>query len=125
MLFKDHIDLLCREHAIELGAPLPLRHRDDPLTGRVIASPVSYSMLSYYCALRDIGRFVIQLDDGPLEREAAAWHWALDTAIARADLDVRWMICAQLWRYIAKARELDWPLPRFESSYWDLMAWWD
>jgi hypothetical protein len=125
LLFKDHIDLLCREHAIVLGKPLPLRHRDDPLTGRSIASPMSYSMLSYFCALRDIGRLVVELDDGPLEREAVAWQWAVDTAIARPDLDVRWMICAQLWRYLARARELDWALPRPESPYWDLMAWWE
>ena len=119
MLLKGHLALLCQAH--EIKQVLRPRRGNRPAC-REIQPPLGASLKGYFVALRDIARIVNEPGENRLERDAAAWEWALENSIARPDVEVRQMICALLWRDLVRARHNAWPLPADDSTYWTLVG---
>lgn len=80
--------------------------------------------MAYFVALHEIGHVLVGMCDTRLEREAAAWEWALTHALVRPHYSTRQRICACLVRYVARAKSRGWRIPDATSSYWSLLAWW-
>lgn len=80
--------------------------------------------MAYFVALHEIGHVLIGLEGTRLEREAAAWDWALQHALVRPHYSTRQRICACLVRYLSRAQARGWKIPPAEHRYWTLLSWW-
>lgn len=117
-----HIAALCEEHGIRRTvAEGRGRAR---VKERWIQHPPIRDEMAYFVALHEIGHICVGLRESRLEREAAAWEWALRSALVEPTYPTRQRICACLVRYLARAQARGWTFPPPESPYWRLMAWW-
>lgn len=81
--------------------------------------------MAYFVALHEIGHVVNGLEPPTrLDREAAAWMWALDNALITPHYSTRQRICALLVRYIFRAKENGWKMPDERSDFYRLLVWW-
>ena len=126
-----HIDELCAGHGIvrEPGGRLGVRsgevvsdanaaHRIAPVKGQV----------TYFVALHEIGHLVGKGRSGTrLEREAAAWRWAIEHAIvvptdaARRSMGRRLRSYVR-WAELRQHRRHPPVIPPASSSFWALLA---
>lgn len=119
----QHIAVLCREHGIRRSVS-EARGRAR-VKERWIQHPPIRSEMAYFVALHEIGHIMVGIDGMTrLEREAAAWDWALDNALVLPHYSTRQRICACLVRYLARAQDRGWKIPRQNSRYWQLLEWW-
>lgn len=99
----EHIALLCETHGVELihytgcGRAYP---RDRKIKIKPVKSP-----WTYFIALHELGHVIGPGRSGRrLEKETAAWLWALDTAICRPTPSVRRKIAESLRSYLEAGR---------------------
>jgi hypothetical protein len=117
-----HVAILCREHGIRRTVA---EGRGRASVGeRHIQHPPIRTEMAYFVALHEIGHIFVGLEGTRLEREAAAWDWALRAALVKPHYSTRQRICACLIRYLARAQERGWKTPAPDSRYWTLMRWW-
>ena len=82
--------------------------------------------MAYFVALHEIGHVVNGMTPPTrLDREAAAWVWALEHSLLEPHYSIRQRICALLVRYIYRAKENNWKLPETDSDFYKLMLWWE
>lgn len=117
----QHIVALCKEHDIRRTVQ---RGRGRArVKERWIQHPPLRDEMAYFVALHEIGHIFVGLEGTRLEREAAAWDWALSHSLTRASYSTRQRICACLVRYLARAQMRGWKIPQPQSRYWELLAW--
>lgn len=80
--------------------------------------------MTYFVALHEVGHIIVGLEGTRLEREAACWRYALDTALIEPHFSIRQRICACLVRYLWRAHQRGWQIPGKGADYWRLMCWW-
>lgn len=120
------------EHTRRLCASLKIEEEVKPGRGRakvrlrqIQRPPIQGDEMAYFVALHEIGHIVIGLRATRLEREALAWEWALKNAIIEPHYSTRQRICANLVRYLFRAKENDWGFPDEDSAFWRLLRWWE
>jgi hypothetical protein len=117
-----HINLLCKEHGITRVIRPGRGHAK--VEKRWIQHPPIREEMAYFVALHEIGHIMVGLQDSRLQREAAAWAWALENSIVRPHYSTRQRITALLVRYIARAQANGWKIPADGELFWRLLAWW-
>lgn len=80
--------------------------------------------MTYFVALHEVGHILVGLSGTRLEREAACWRYALDVALIEPHFSIRQRICACLVRYLHRAKQNGWEIPKPGSDYWKLWRWW-
>ncbi len=127
---ERHIEELCAQHGIEwqLGgrarAQVQGRAEQRKL---VIRTPAIRGQVSYFVALHEIGHLVGPGRSGTrLEKEAAAWRWALAGARAQPTEATRRRIGRRLRSYLdwaerAQRRRRPPLLPAPASEFWTLL----
>lgn len=124
MSFDEHVDGLCGEFKITRKVR-PGRGHANVKKRTIQHAPLDLGdEMAYFVALHEIGHIIVGLKETRLEREAAAWVWALDAALTRPSYVTRQRICACLWRYYRRAVENNWPIPPEGHMFWELMEWW-
>ncbi len=131
-----HIDDLCAAHGIARAdgrgraVVITTRHRDGRRERRLeIRIPPVRGQVSYFIALHEIGHLVGSGRSGRrLESEAAAWRFALATALVTPTDATRRRIGKRLRSYVtwaeARARRRRPPhLPAASDPFWELLAW--
>jgi hypothetical protein len=131
-----HIDDLCRRHGITRvsghGRAVIIRvtHRDGRSERRLeIRVPPVRGQVSYFVALHEIGHLVGNGRSGRrLEREAAAWRFALGEALVAPTDATRRRIGKRLRSYVTwaelRARRRHPPfVPPAHDPFWQLLAW--
>lgn len=123
-MLELHIQELCKaakiKRTIKHGrghAKVRLRHIQHP--------PIRDDEMAYFVALHEIGHVAIGMKQPRLEREAAAWEWALENSLIYPHYSTRQRICALLVRYLYRAKENHWEFPNEDSAYWTLFRWWE
>lgn len=127
-----HIDELCAEHGIlrETGGRTGRafqRGRGRTRTLHIRIAPVK-GQVTYFVALHEIGHLVGKGRSGTrLEKEAAAWRWALEQAIivptdaARRSMGRRLRSYVR-WAELRQYRRRPPVIPAASSSFWELLA---
>ncbi|HET7380956.1 MAG TPA: hypothetical protein VFJ24_13005 [Gaiellales bacterium] len=127
----EHIAALCARHAIDwsvggrgraevVGSGKRRRYR--------IRTPPVRGQVSYLVALHEIGHLVGPGRSGTrLAKEAAAWHWALQTSNIEPTQATRRRIGAKLRSYVDWAerrqqRQRPPVLPPPDDRFWNLLA---
>jgi len=126
----DHIKTLCAAHGIALtfaGRGRAEVHRRGRERVRLIRVPPIRGQVSYFVALHEIGHLVGAGRSGRrLEKEAAAWTWALaNSRVAPTDATRR-RLGAKLrsyvtWAELRRHRKRPPVLPAAESEFWTLL----
>lgn len=117
-----HVQMLCNEHKITRVVKPGRGHAK--VADRRIQHPPLDEEMAYLVALHEVGHVLVGLQGTRLEREALAWKFALDNALAPPHYSTRQRICACLVRYIHRAQHNGWKLPAKGDLFWDLMRWW-
>jgi hypothetical protein len=131
-----HIDGLCARHGIRRVAGsgraviTSVRHRDGTRERRLeIRVPPVRGQVSYFVALHEIGHLVGAGRSGRrLEREEAAWRFALGEALVAPTDATRRRIGTRLRSYVTwaerRSRRRQPPyLPPGDAPFWRLLAW--
>jgi hypothetical protein len=126
-----HVDALCAEHGIERlegGRGRAIRRgRRAEATLHIRIPPVK-GQVTYFVALHEIGHLVGPGRSGPrLEKEAAAWRWALATALVEPTDAARRSMGRRLRSYVSWAelrqhRRRPPVIPPGNSPFWVLLA---
>jgi hypothetical protein len=127
---EEHVEALCAGHGIALtfsGRGRAEVHRRGHERFSVIRVPPIRGQVSYFVALHEIGHLVGPGRSGRrLEREAAAWRWALaNSRVAPTDATRR-RLGAKLrsyvtWAELRRHRKRPPVLPPSESEFWTLL----
>jgi predicted ArsR family transcriptional regulator len=127
-----HIDELCSEHCIERetggrSGRAFQRGRGRTRTLHIRIAPVK-GQVTYFVALHEIGHLVGKGRSATrLEKEAAAWRWAIEhslvtpTDAARRGMGRRLRSYVQ-WAELRQHRRRPPVIPPPSSSFWDLLA---
>lgn len=131
-----HIDDLCAAHGIHRvsgrgrAVVITVRHRDGSRERRLqIRIPAVRGQVSYFVALHEIGHLVGHGRSGRrLESEAAAWRFALSTALVAPTEATRRRMGKRLRSYVIWAergatRRQPPHIPPAHDPFWDLLAW--
>lgn len=131
-----HIDDLCLAHEITRvdgrgrAVVITVRHRDGTRERRLeIRIPPVRGQVSYFVALHEIGHLVGHGRSGRrLESEAAAWRFALSTALVAPTDATRRRLGKRLRSYVTwaerRARRRQPPyIPPAHDPFWNLLAW--
>ena len=131
-----HIDDLCAAHGISRvdgrgrAVVITVRHRDGSRERRLeIRIPPVRGQVSYFIALHEIGHLVGHGRSGRrLESEAAAWRFALATALVAPTDATRRRMGKRLRSYVIWAerragRRQPPHIPSAHDPFWDLLAW--
>lgn len=131
-----HVDELCVRHAIRRrhgsgrAVLVRVRHRDGRVERRLeIRVPPVRGQVSYFVALHEIGHLVGDGRSGRrLEKEAAAWRFALDEALVEPTDATRRRLGRRLRSYVIwaerRARRRTPPhVPPAADPFWELLAW--
>lgn len=131
-----HIDDLCARHGISRvegsgrAVVISVRHRDGTRERRLeIRVPPVRGQVSYFVALHEIGHLVGEGRSGRrLEREEAAWRFALNEALVAPTDTTRRRIGKRLrsyvsWAEVRSRRRRPPHLPSAEAPFWHLLAW--
>ncbi len=131
-----HIDDLCAAHGVARAdgrgraVVITTRHHDGRRERRLeIRVPPVRGQVSYFIALHEIGHLVGHGRSGRrLESEAAAWRFALATALVAPTDATRRRIGKRLRSYVtwaeARARRRRPPhIPAANDPFWHLLAW--
>jgi hypothetical protein len=131
-ILKRHVDTLCEAHGIEceLGSrsAVASRRGRGPARTLHIRIPPVRGQVTYFVALHEIGHLVGSGRSAPrLEREAAAWRWALERSIVPPSDATRRRIGRRLRSYVrwAEARQhrrRPPTIPAASSPFWALLA---
>ena len=126
-----HIDQLCAEHRIlrETGGSGRAfrRGRGRARTLHIRIAPVR-GQVTYFVALHEIGHLVGKGRSGTrLEKEAAAWRWAIEHAIVMPTDTTRRSMGRRLrsyvrWAELRQHRRRPPVIPPASSSFWALLA---
>jgi hypothetical protein len=127
-----HVDRLCAEHGItrEHGGRRGTAFRRGPAGRRTphIRIPPVKSQVTYAVALHEIGHLVGPGRSGTrLEKEAAAWRWALATSIVKLSDATRRSAGRRLrsyvtWAELRQHRRTPPVLPARGSPFWSFLA---
>jgi hypothetical protein len=127
-----HVDRLCVEHGItrENGGRRGTAYRRGPAGRRAphIRIPPVKSQVTYAVALHEIGHLVGPGRSGTrLEKEAAAWRWALANSIVELSDATRRSAGRRLrsyvtWAELRQHRRTPPVLPALGSPFWSLLA---
>lgn len=127
-----HVDRLCAEHGIkrESGGRRGTAFRRGPAGRRTphIRIPPIKSQVTYAVALHEIGHLVGPGRSGTrLEKEAAAWRWALANSIIELSDATRRSAGRRLrsyvtWAELRQHRRTPPVIPPRGSSFWSLLA---
>ena len=130
-LLDRHIDDLCREHGIFRLAGsrgrAEVRRQNGIRTSAILIPPVR-GQVTYFVALHEIGHLVGPGRSGTrLEKEAAAWRFALGAAIVPPTDACRRRLGTRLrsyvtWAELRRHRRRPPVLPAPDSSFWPLLA---
>jgi hypothetical protein len=132
LILDRHIDELCSEHAIlrETGGRTGRAFQRGRGRGRTLhirIAPVK-GQVTYLVALHEIGHLVGKGRSGTrLDKEAAAWHWAIEHSIivptdaARRSMGRRLRSYVR-WAELRQHRQRPPVLPPVSSSFWTLLA---
>jgi hypothetical protein len=131
-----HVDDLCERHGIRRvrgrgrAVVIRVRHRDGTRTRRLeIRVPPVRGQVSYFVALHEIGHLVGEGRSGRrLEREEAAWRFALAEALVEPTDTTRRRIGARLrsyatWAELRAGRRNPPYLPPPGAPFWRLLGW--
>lgn len=131
-----HIDDLCLTHGIRRvtgggrAVVIRVRHRNGETERRLeIRVPPVRGQVSYFVALHEIGHLVGPGRSGRrLEREAAAWQFALAEALVAPTESTRRRIGKRLrsyvtWAELRAARRSPPYVPPAQDPFWRLLAW--
>jgi hypothetical protein len=127
-----HVSALCAEHGIERldgGRGRAVVVGRGASRRRLIRIPEIRGQVSYFVALHEIGHHVGPGRSGTrLEKEAAAWRWALANSLVPPTEATRRRLGARLRSYVRWAesrrhRRRPPVVPDRESSFWVLLAW--
>lgn len=131
-----HIDDLCERHGIRRGdgrgraLVIRVRHRDGKRERRLeIRVPPVRGQVSYFVALHEIGHLVGEGRSGRrLEREEAAWRFALCEALVVPTDTTRRRLGTRLrsyatWAQLRARRRKPPYLPPPTDPFWELLAW--
>ncbi len=131
-----HIDDVCAAHGIRRvpgrgrAVVIRVRHRDGRIERRLeIRVPRVRGQVTYFVALHEIGHLVgVGRSGRRLEREEAAWRFALAAAIVAPTDSTRRRLGKRLRSYVTwaelRARRRRPPfIPPAHASFWDLLAW--
>ena len=130
-LLDRHVDELCSAHGIvRLGGSRGRAevHRRNGRRTVAIRVPQVRGQVTYFVALHEIGHLVGPGRSGPrLEKEAAAWRWALAAALVEPTDACRRRLGVRLRSYVTwaeRCRQRKRPpvLPAPESSFWGLLT---
>ena len=132
----SHVDDLCAAHGIRRvvgrgrAVVISVRHRDGRRERRLeIRVPPVRGQVSYFVALHEIGHLVGHGRSGRrLESEAAAWRFALSTALVAPTDSTRRRIGKRLRSYVTWAerranRRQPPHIPPADDAFWRLLAW--
>ena len=127
-----HIDRLCAEYGVERLAGgrrgIAFRHGLAGRRTRCIRIPPVKSQVTYAVALHEIGHLVGPGRSGTrLEKEAAAWRWALAKSAVELSDAARWSAGRRLRSYVLWAenrqhRKTPPRIPPPESAFWSVLA---
>jgi hypothetical protein len=131
-----HIDDLCRGYGITRvggrgrAVVITVRHRDGRRERRLeIRIPPVRGQVSYFVALHEIGHLVGHGRSGRrLESEAAAWRFALSSALVTPSDATRRRMGKRLRSYVIWAerrasRRRPPHIPPAQDPFWALLAW--
>lgn len=131
-----HVDDLCAAYGIRRvggrgrAVVVRVRHRNGRRERRLeIRVPPVRGQVSYFVALHEIGHLVGAGRSGRrLEREAAAWRFALEEALVAPTDTTRRRIGTRLRSYVTwaelRARRRQPPtIPPAHDPFWQLLAW--
>jgi hypothetical protein len=134
--FDLHVDELCARHDIRRrggrgrAVLIRVRHRDGRVERRLeIRVPPVRGQVSYFVALHEIGHLVGEGRSGRrLEKEAAAWRFALREALVEPTDATRRRIGRRLrsyvtWAEVRARRRLPPHIPPSADPFWELLAW--
>ena len=134
--FDRHIDDLCNAYGIRRvdgrgrAVVITVRNRDGSRERRLeIRIPPVRGQVSYFIALHEIGHLVGHGRSGRrLESEAAAWRFALSTALVAPTDATRRRMGKRLRSYVIWAerrsgRRQPPHIPPAEDPFWALLAW--
>ena len=127
-----HVDRLCLEHGVErlTGTRHGVAFHVGPAGRRrpCIRIPPVKSQVTYAIALHELGHLVGRGRSGTrLEKEAAAWRWALANSVVELNETARRSAGRRLRSYVRWAetrqhRKRPPRLPGADSSFWSLLA---
>lgn len=121
---EAHIEELCAAHGIVRVAARPDAPRSWRRSRRIAVGPAR-GPVGYFVALHEIGHVLGAQPAGRLEREAAAWCWALTAAREAPTGAVRAVIRRSLAAHLARAERrraagAPFRLPPAEHVFWTL-----
>jgi hypothetical protein len=126
-----HVDELCGLHRIERlngGRGRAIRSGGRNEATLQIKIPPIRGQVTYFIALHEIGHLVGPGRSGPrLEKEAAAWRWALANAIVEPTQASRRSMGRRLrsyvrWAELRQHRRRPPVIPPQQSPFWGLLA---
>jgi hypothetical protein len=131
-LLDAHVDELCAAHGIERldggrGRAFRQRWRGGRSTLHIRIPPVR-GQVTYFVALHEIGHLVGPGRSGTrLEKEAAAWRWALSNAAIEPTESARRSMGKRLRSYVVWAERCQHRrrppiIPATQSPFWSLLA---
>lgn len=119
-----HVALLCAQMGVRRG--ITRGRGEAKVRLRTIKhQPIVDNEMAYFVALHELGHVAIGMKQPRLDREAAAWIWALENSAIYPHYATRQRICALLVRYLYRAKENGWEFPNEDSDYWKLFRWWE
>lgn len=131
-----HVDDLCHRHGIRRArgsgraVVIRVRHRDGTRARRLeIRVPPVRGQVTYFVALHEIGHLVGAGRSGRrLEREEAAWRFALAEALVEPTDATRRRLGARLRSYATwaqlRAKRRNPPfVPAADDPFWQLLGW--
>ena len=131
-----HIDALCEHHGIRRSrgggraVRMRIRHRDGSIEQMLeIRIPPVRGQVSYFIALHEIGHLVGDGRSGRrLEKEEAAWRYALAHALVSPTDATRRRIGRRLrsyvtWAHLRSGRRTPPFVPPPDDGFWQLLGW--
>lgn len=127
----DHVDELCDLHGIERlngGRGRAIRRAGRGEATLQIKIPPVRGQVTYFVALHEIGHLIGPGRSGPrLEKEAAAWRWALANSIVEPTQASRRSMGRRLrsyvrWAELRQYRRRPPMIPLRQSAFWRLLA---
>jgi hypothetical protein len=130
-LLDRHVDELCREHGIvRLSGSrgrAEVRRTNGTRTQAILIPPVR-GQVTYFVALHEIGHLVGPGRSGTrLEKEAAAWRYALGATVVSPTDACRRRLGKRLrsyvtWAELRRHRRRPPAIPAADSAFWALLA---